>query len=79
MKDLITLHVALPDTIENGLVNFRKIAQLSLIFQELWELQNSVPKLAVNADLVNTLRVSDITCVLYLNLCAVCRYFNFIY
>ncbi|XP_055948699.1 ras guanyl-releasing protein 3-like isoform X2 [Argiope bruennichi] len=58
MKDLISLHVALPDTIENGLVNFRKIAQLSLIFQELWELQNSVPKVAVNADLVNTLRLS---------------------
>ncbi|GIZ03971.1 ras guanyl-releasing protein 3 [Caerostris extrusa] len=58
MKDLISLHVALPDTVENGLVNFRKIAQLSLIFQELWELQNSVPKVAVNADLVNTLRLS---------------------
>nr|XP_042902771.1 ras guanyl-releasing protein 3 isoform X2 [Parasteatoda tepidariorum] len=58
MKDLISLHVALPDTIENGLINFRKIAQLSLIFQELWELQNSVPNLAVNSDLVNTLRLS---------------------
>lgn len=78
MKDLITLHVALPDTIENGLVNFRKIAQLSLIFQELWELQNSVPKLAVNADLVNTLRVSYITSVLYSNLSIRCKYFCFI-
>ncbi|KAG8201803.1 hypothetical protein JTE90_027285 [Oedothorax gibbosus] len=58
MKDLISLHVALPDTIESGLVNFRKIAQLSLIFQELWELQNSVPNIAVNADMVNTLKLS---------------------
>ncbi|KFM57498.1 Ras guanyl-releasing protein 3, partial [Stegodyphus mimosarum] len=58
MKDLISLHVALPDTLEGDMINFRKVAQLSLIFQELWELQNSVPKVAVNADLVNTLRLS---------------------
>ncbi|XP_023240433.1 ras guanyl-releasing protein 3-like isoform X2 [Centruroides sculpturatus] len=58
MKDLISLQVALPDTLDNGLINFRKIVQLSLIFQELWELQNSTPSLSVNLDLVNTLRLS---------------------
>ncbi|XP_054715101.1 ras guanyl-releasing protein 3-like [Uloborus diversus] len=57
MKDLISLHVALPDTLEGGLVNFRKIAQLSLIFGELWELQNSNPR-PVNEELVNTLKLS---------------------
>ncbi|XP_046441029.1 uncharacterized protein LOC124191985 isoform X2 [Daphnia pulex] len=58
MKDLISLHVALSDSLEGGLINFRKMAQLSLIFQELQELQNATPPPGANIDLVNTLRVS---------------------
>jgi hypothetical protein len=58
MKDLISLHVALSDTVEGGLINFRKMAQLSLIFQELQELQNATPPPGANVDLVNTLRVT---------------------
>lgn len=57
MKDLISLHVALPDTIEGEMINIRKMAQLSLIIQELEELQNSTTPIDVNMDLVNTLRV----------------------
>ena len=57
LKDLISLHVALPDTIEGEMINVRKMAQLSLIIQELEELQNSSTPIDVNMDLVNTLRV----------------------
>ena len=57
MKDLISLHVALSDSLEGGLINFRKMAHLSLIFQELQELQNATPPPGANIDLVNTLRV----------------------
>lgn len=57
MKDLISLHVALSDAVEGGLINFRKMAQLSLIFKELQELQNATPPPGANLDLVNTLRV----------------------
>ncbi|KAJ9576133.1 hypothetical protein L9F63_007020, partial [Diploptera punctata] len=58
LKDLISLHVALPDTIEENMINMRKMAQLSLIFQELEELQNSTLPIDTNMDLVNTLRLS---------------------
>lgn len=58
MKDLISLHVALSDYADNGLINFRKMAQLSVIFQELAELQNATPPIEANMDLVNTLRLS---------------------
>ena len=57
MKDLISLHVALPDAIEGEMINIRKMAQLSLIIHELEELQNSPTPIDVNMDLVNTLRV----------------------
>jgi RAS guanyl-releasing protein 3 len=49
--------VALPDAIEGEMINIRKMAQLSLIIQELEELQNSATPIDVNMDLVNTLRV----------------------
>ncbi|KAG1678235.1 Ras guanyl-releasing protein 3 [Nymphon striatum] len=60
MKDLISLQVALPDSSNtNGdMINFRKIAQLSIIFQELAEMRNSVPPIDANIDLINTLRLS---------------------
>ncbi|KAL5009235.1 hypothetical protein ScPMuIL_014816 [Solemya velum] len=59
LKDLILLHTALPDRVEKNLVNFRKMAQLSLILRELTKLQNfdNIPVYA-NMDLVNTLRLS---------------------
>ena len=56
MKDLISLHVALPDG-HGGLINFRKIIQLSVIFKELQELQNHPLLPGANLLLVNTLRV----------------------
>lgn len=60
MKDLISLHVALPDVTDGGLINFRKIIQLSVIFKELQELQNHPLLPGANILLVNTLRVSCI-------------------
>ncbi|XP_041354197.1 ras guanyl-releasing protein 3-like isoform X2 [Gigantopelta aegis] len=59
LKDLISLHTALPDHIEGNRVNFRKMAQLSLILRELTQLQrqNNFPVDAI-MDLVNTLRLS---------------------
>ncbi|XP_050048869.1 ras guanyl-releasing protein 3-like [Dermacentor andersoni] len=57
MKDLISVHVALPDVVD-GMINLRKMAQLSHIFQELWELQHSPPPLDVSMDLINTLKLS---------------------
>ncbi|PVD25412.1 hypothetical protein C0Q70_13068 [Pomacea canaliculata] len=59
LKDLISLHTALPDRAEGGLLNFRKMAQLSSILRELTRLQghDSVP-VDANMDLVNTLRLS---------------------
>ncbi|XP_046564912.1 ras guanyl-releasing protein 3-like isoform X1 [Haliotis rubra] len=59
LKDLISLHTALPDKVEGNLVNFRKMAQLSLILTELTRLQrqDSDP-VDANMDLVNTLRLS---------------------
>ena len=57
MKDLILLHTALSDTVEEG-VNLRKMAQLSVTFQELMQLQNMKPPIEANMDLVNMLRVS---------------------
>ena len=59
MKDLILLNTALPDRVEGGLINFRKMAQLSITFTELMKLQNSMPPVEPNMDLVNTLRVTD--------------------
>ncbi|XP_074643374.1 ras guanyl-releasing protein 3-like [Tubulanus polymorphus] len=58
LKDLILLHTALPDKIGNGLVNFRKMAQLSVTFSELMHVQNTALNVDVNMDLVSTLRLS---------------------
>ncbi|XP_063235563.1 ras guanyl-releasing protein 3-like isoform X2 [Bacillus rossius redtenbacheri] len=58
LKDIISLHAALPDKLDGGMVNLRKMAQLSLMFKELEDLQNSAPPIEVNMDLVNTLRCS---------------------
>eukprot|EP00057_Strongylocentrotus_purpuratus_P020825 XP_011675299.1 PREDICTED: ras guanyl-releasing protein 3 isoform X4 [Strongylocentrotus purpuratus] len=58
LKDLILLHTALQDKTEDGHINMRKMAQLSLTFVELMQLQNCKPPLAANMDLVNMLRAS---------------------
>ncbi|CAN7995124.1 unnamed protein product [Ixodes hexagonus] len=57
MKDLICVHVALPDVVD-GMLNLRKMAQLSHIFHELWEMQHTPVLLDVSLDLVNTLKLS---------------------
>ncbi|XP_049960625.1 ras guanyl-releasing protein 3-like isoform X1 [Schistocerca serialis cubense] len=58
LKDMIALHVALPDTLDGEMINFRKMAQLYLIFKDLEEVQLSTAPINVNMDLVNTLRLS---------------------
>ena len=59
LKDLILLHTALPDRVEGNLINFRKMAQLSVILRELTKLQthDAIPGVFANMDLINTLRV----------------------
>ena len=57
LKDLILLHTALPDRTDDGQLNLRKMGQLSVIFAELMQLQNTKPPLETNVDLVNMLRV----------------------
>ncbi|GFO32305.1 ras guanyl-releasing protein 3 [Plakobranchus ocellatus] len=59
LKDLISLHTALPDRVEGNLLNFRKMAQLAVILRELTRLQgqDNIP-VDANLDLVNTLRLS---------------------
>lgn len=60
LKDLILLHTALPDRVEGNLINFRKMAQLSVILRELTKLQthDAIPGVFANMDLINTLRLS---------------------
>ncbi len=54
---MISLHTAHLDKLDNYLINFRKIAQLSVIFQSLTDLQNSVPLVQENRDLIKLLQV----------------------
>ncbi|XP_019642508.1 PREDICTED: ras guanyl-releasing protein 3-like isoform X1 [Branchiostoma belcheri] len=58
LKDLIALHTALHDKVENGLLNVRKMAQLAVVFNELIQLQSTSPDIEANMDLINTLKVS---------------------
>nr|XP_006824154.1 PREDICTED: LOW QUALITY PROTEIN: ras guanyl-releasing protein 3-like [Saccoglossus kowalevskii] len=53
LKDLITLHTAFPDRLENDLINFRKMAQLSMTIEELTQLQNATPPIEANMDLAS--------------------------
>ena len=57
LKDLILLHTALPDWVDDVYVNFRKMVQLSMIFTELMQVQNATLPIEPNMDLVNTVRV----------------------
>jgi RAS guanyl-releasing protein 3 len=59
LKDIISLHVALPDRLEYDLINFRKLVQLSITFRTLTNLQASVPSVQPNHDLINLLTVTE--------------------
>nr|XP_046235892.1 RAS guanyl-releasing protein 2-like isoform X2 [Scatophagus argus] len=60
LKDLIAVHVALPDWIdkEKTRVNLTKTQQLYAILQELAMIQNTPPNVDANTDLLNLLTVS---------------------
>jgi RAS guanyl-releasing protein 3 len=52
------LHTAYIDKLDNDLINFRKMAKLSVIFQNVIDLQNSVPPVQENRDLIKLLQLS---------------------
>ena len=56
---MISLHTAHLDKLDNDLINFRKMAQLSVIFQNLTDLQNSMPPVQENRDLIKLLQVNN--------------------
>ncbi|XP_013856697.1 RAS guanyl-releasing protein 2-A, partial [Austrofundulus limnaeus] len=60
LKDLIAVHVALPDWTdkEKTRVNLAKAQQLYTILQELALIQNTPPSIDANTDLLNLLTVS---------------------
>ncbi|TKS92620.1 RAS guanyl-releasing protein 2 [Collichthys lucidus] len=60
LKDLIAVHVALPDWAdkEKTRVNLTKTQQLHAILQELAMIQNTPPNIDANTDLLNLLTVS---------------------
>lgn len=60
LKDLIAVHVALPDWVdkEKTRVNLTKTQQLYTILQELTLIQNTHPNIDANTDLLNLLTVS---------------------
>ncbi len=57
LKDIISIHTAHSDKLNNDLINFRKMSQLSIIFQSMADLQNSVPPVQENRDLIKLLQV----------------------
>lgn len=65
LKDLIAVHVALPDWTDKQKtrVNLAKTQQLYAILQELALVQNTPPNIEANTDLLNLLTVS--ACVLW--------------
>ncbi|XP_076835573.1 RAS guanyl-releasing protein 2 isoform X2 [Brachyhypopomus gauderio] len=60
LKDLIAVHVALPDWADpkKSCVNLTKTRQLYTILQELAQIQNTPPHIDANPDLLNLLIVS---------------------
>lgn len=60
LKDLIAVHVALPDWAdkEKTRVNLTKTQQLYAILRELAQIQNTPPSIDANPDLLNLLTVS---------------------
>lgn len=71
LKDLIAVHVALPDWVdkEKMRVNLTKTQQLYAILQELALIQNTPPSIDANMDLLNLLTVSATGS----RRCAMCR------
>lgn len=65
LKDLIAVHVALPDWVdkEKTRVNLTKTQQLYAILQELALIQTTPPNIDANTDLLNLLTVSVRVCV----------------
>lgn len=63
LKDLIAVHVALPDWAdkEKTRVNLAKTQQLYTILQELALIQTTPPNTDANTDLLNLLTVSETT------------------
>lgn len=63
LKDLIAVHVALPDWAdkEKTMVNLAKTQQLYTILQELALIQTTPPNTDANTDLLNLLTVSEKT------------------
>ena len=47
---MISLHTAFMDKLDNNLINFRKMVQLSVIFQSLNDLQNSESPVVANTN-----------------------------
>jgi hypothetical protein len=59
LKDMISLHTANLDFVDKGpLINFRKMVKLSVIFQNLTDIQCSVPPIDENKDLIKLLQLS---------------------
>lgn len=60
LKDLIAVHVALPDWVdrEKSRVNLTKTHQLYAILEELAVVQSTPPNIEANSDLLNLLIVS---------------------
>ena len=58
LKDLVLLHTALPDKMDANIINFRKMAQLSIIFSELMKVQTASLPVEPNMDMASMIRVS---------------------
>uniref|UniRef100_UPI00398ED276 RAS guanyl-releasing protein 1-like n=1 Tax=Pristiophorus japonicus TaxID=55135 RepID=UPI00398ED276 len=58
LKDLISLHEALPDCVEENKINVHKLQTLYNHINELVQLQNTAPPLEANKDLVHLLTLS---------------------
>ncbi|XP_069861856.1 RAS guanyl-releasing protein 1 [Dipodomys merriami] len=58
LKDLVSLHEAMPDYLEDGKVNVPKLLALYSHINELVQLQEAAPPLEANKDLVHLLTLS---------------------
>ena len=57
LKDLIALHIVLPDKTDEGLLNVQKMIRLASIMSPLLLSQTSQPPVQPNLDLIKMLRV----------------------
>ncbi|XP_060711442.1 RAS guanyl-releasing protein 2-like [Hemiscyllium ocellatum] len=58
LKDLLAVHLALPDWLEQGRINLVKMEQLYSILNELIRIQSTAPPVEPSMDLVSLLTVS---------------------